>query len=101
MRIADGLHLQEKKLCEVALSLFETLDEEGQTLFLKAHAAWKKYIVLQAAFVTDSIRNGSARGIYCRAVLTDEIKRRTELYREMLAGKNIVKTGFSMYPPSQ
>lgn len=91
-------YLREKEMCEVARALFDTLDGEGQELFLETHVAWKKYIVLQVAFVTDSIRNGSARGIYGRAILTDEIKRRTELYREMLAGKNIVKTGFSMYP---
>ena len=92
------IHLQEQELCEVARALFDTLDEEGQTLFLETHAAWKKYIALQAAFVTDSIRNGSARGIYCRAVLSDEIKWRTELYREMLAGRGIATTGFCMFP---
>ena len=91
-------YLLEQEMCEVARTLFDTLDKEGQEIFLETHAAWKKYIILQADFVTDSIRNGSARGLYARTILMHEIKRRTELYREILAGKNIVKTGFSMYP---
>lgn len=91
------LKRQESAMLEVARTLWETLDSEGRDLFLRTHAAWWSYVKLQAEFMTDSGRGGSARSLYGQSVQTSEIKLRTELYRDMLSGKNIFQHKLYIY----
>jgi uncharacterized protein YecT (DUF1311 family) len=85
-------------LQETAQKLYSTLDAEGQALMLKTHKAWRAFIQLQAEFVSDDCRGGSARSLFMRDILETEIQRRTQLYEEMLAGRSVaVGDGLSMY----
>lgn len=94
---AVALRLAETELAHAARNLYGTLDKEGQRLMVESHAAWKEYARLQALFVTDGCRNGSARGLYSAGIRRTETERRTKLYKELLAGKTPCTTGLSMY----
>lgn len=87
----------ENDLAEAANRLFERLDAEGRDLMLKSHRAWKKHAQLQAVFLTDACRNGSARGLYSAYIHRVEAERRTMLYKELAENATPCTTGLSMY----
>ncbi len=89
----------EVALQETAQKLYSTLDAEGQALMLKAHKAWRAFVQLQAEFVSDDCRRGSARGLFMRDILETEMQQRTQLYKEMLEGRSVAAgAGLSLYP---
>jgi hypothetical protein len=85
----------EDELLHASKELYDMLGSEEQLLFLKTHTAWKKYILLQADYLAGN--EGSAAPLFYCAILKSEIKRRVTLYQEMIEGRSIYTTGFSMY----
>lgn len=81
---AHVAHVREKELSEAARQVFDSLDAEGQLLFLRTHAAWRNFIELQSARQTDANRGGTARPLFRYSIENEEIARRTVLYREFL-----------------
>lgn len=79
----------------LAQKLHQSLEPSEREVFLKTHTAWKAYVVLQARFLAGE--QGSAAPLYAREVMKTEIKRRTQLYEELLKGDNLYTTGLSMY----
>ncbi len=90
-------YLGERELVDAANTLLNKLDKEGRELFIETHSVWQKYIELQAEFMTDSGRGGSARGIYWRSIISDEYTLRTKLYRDMAEGKNVFQNKLYIY----
>ncbi len=72
----------------------ECFSDDERALFLKAHIAWKKYVEDQSNFLAGG---GSGAGLYARSVINDEIKIRSQFYKEIIEGQSIVKYGFSLY----
>lgn len=79
----------------VSEKMYHSLESAEREMFLKTHTAWKAYVVLQARFLAGD--QGSAAPLYAREVMKTEIKRRTQLYKELLKGENLYTTGLSMY----
>lgn len=94
---AMGLYVRETVMNEEAVTLLGTLDAEGAQTMLKAHKAWREYINLQADFMTDPGRGGSARGLYWKSILDKEMRLRTSLYQDMAEGKNVYKENLYIY----
>lgn len=85
----------EDRFYVLSQKLYQSLEPSERELFLKTHSAWKEYVVLQARFLARD--EGSVATLYAREVMKTEIRRRTQLYEELLKGGNLYTTGLSMY----
>jgi hypothetical protein len=97
MKAVSVIEMWEFEDCFYALTqkLYQVLDASERKLFLETHNAWTTYVVLQATLLAGE--QGSAAPLYARSIMKKEIRRRVQLYLEMLDGGSAYTTGFSMY----
>ena len=82
------LNMKFIKLCR---AVYAQLDDEGKSLFLKAHLAWKKSMLLKAELANHP-REGSGHSLMLMATERELMERQMRFYQGLLDGKTTWKS---------